>query len=384
MPRLRPKYAISLTPEQVSKMTSVSLSYTEPFIEVQRAKVLLLAHHEPARSNTQLAKRVGCCVSTVREWRQRFVLEGCLKSQPRRGCQRKFSSLHRAQIIALACSNPSAHGKVFKRWSAEKLRDVAIEKQIVSRISASTVRRWLREDKIKPWRYHSWQKSSDPQFVEKAARVLDLYEKAEELATHKEIVCCVDEKPSIQARERVDETLPAIKGHGVRVADRYIRRGAVQLFCALMVETGKVFADCAFKKCFVDFQQFLVKLFESTHLQGTSILHLILDNGPTHAPKQLGSWIASLELKFEVQIYWLPTYASWLDQVEIIFSKVQRDVLVPNDFPSVFVLQQNLMDYFDEVNQNPKPVHWTYTKAKMLAKFGSSSEQRKEDQQLAA
>jgi len=214
--------------------------------------------------------------------------------------------------------------------------------------------------------------------------VLDLYEKAEELATHKEIVCCVDEKPSIQAREQVDETLPAIKGHGVRVADRYIRRGAVQLFCALMVETGKVFADCAFKKCFVDFQQFLVKLFESTHLQGTSILHLILDNGPTHAPKQLGSWIASLELKFEVQIYWLPTYASWLDQVEIIFSKVQRDVLVPNDFPSVFVLQQNLMDYFDEVNQNPKPVHWTYTKAKMLAKFGSSSEQRKEDQQLAA
>lgn len=376
MPRLRPKYAISLTQEQVSEMTSLSLSYTAPFIEVQRAKVLLLAHHAPAHSNTQIAKRVGCCVSTVREWRQRFVLEGCVKSQPRRGCSRKFSSVQRAQIIALACSNPSAHGKVFKRWSAEKLRNLAIEKQIVSRISASSIRGWLREDKIKPWRYHSWQKSTDPQFVEKAGRVLDLYETAAELAEHKEIVWCVDEKPSIQARERLDETLPAIKGHGVRVADRYIRRGAVQLFCALMVATGKVFAECAFKKCFVDFQHFLVQLFQQVACAGMKVMHLILDNGPTHAPKQLGNWIASLELSFEVRIYWLPTYASWLDQVEIIFSKVQRDVLMPNDFPSVFVLQQTLLSYFNEINQNPKPVHWTYTKAKMLTKFAPAPEER--------
>ncbi len=70
-----------------------------------------------------------------------------------------------------------------------------------------------------------------------------------------------------------------------------------------------------------------------------------------------------------MRIYWLPTYASWLDQVEIIFSKVQRDVLVPNNFSSIFVLQQILMDYFDEINQNPKPVQWTYTKQKMLAKY---------------
>ena len=376
MPRLRPKYGISLTPEQVSEMTSVSLSYTEPFIEVQRARVLLLAHHNMAHSNTQIAKRVGCCVSTVRAWRQRFVRDGCVKSQPRCGCPRKFSSLQRTQIIALACSDPSTHGKVFQRWSAEKLRDVAIEQKIVTSISASSIRRWLREDKIKPWRYHSWQKSSDPQFVEKAGRVLDLYEQAEGLAEHKELVVCADEKPSIQARERVDRTLPAIKGHGVRVADRYKRRGAVQLFCAVMVATGNVLADCAFKKCFVDFQHFLMKLFESTHCAGMKVLHLILDNGPTHAPKQLGNWIASLELKFEVRIYWLPTYASWLDQVEIIFSKVQRDVLVPNDFPSVSVLQQTLMSYFDEINQHPKPVRWTYTTAKMLAKFAPAAEEQ--------
>lgn len=186
------------------------------------------------------------------------------------------------------------------------------------------------------------------------------------------------------ARERVDATLPAIKGEVVRVADRYIRRGAVQLFCALMVASGKVFADFAFKKCFVDFQSFLMKLFQSACVVETKVLHLILDNGKTHAPKQLGNWIASLELSFEVRIYWLPTYASWLDQVEIIFSKVQRDVLTPNDFPSVFVLQQTLMNYFDEINQQPKPVQWTYTKQKMLAKFAPRSEEQNEELKLAA
>ena len=106
--------------------------------------------------------------------------------------------------------------------------------------------------------------------------------------------------------------------------------------------------------------------------QACRVVHLILDNGSTHAPQQLGPWIASLELAFAVRIYWLPTHASWLDQVEIIFSKVQRDLLTPNDFPSTLALEKQLKTYFDELNQRPKPIQWTYTKTKLLAKFGTS------------
>jgi len=344
----------------------------------------LLSRENPKWSNKQIAREVSSSIAAVKKWRRRFAKDKSLESLLRSGCKRRFSSLERAQITALACTNPSEHGKSYKRWSGEKLRDAAIEKGIVSSISASTIRRWLREDEIKPWRYHSWQKSTDPLFVEKAGEVLDLYEKAEELAQNKEMVCSVDEKPSIQARERIDETLPAIKGEVIRAASRYRRRGALQLFCALMAATGRAFADFAFKKCFVDFQSFLLGLFKSAELKGMKVLHLILDNGRTHAPKQLGNWIAALELEFEVRIYWLPTNASWLDQVEIIFSKVQRDVLTPNDFSSVFVLQQTLKNYFDEINQNPKPVRWTYTKEKMLAKFASKAEAQNEEQKLAA
>ena len=155
----------------------------------------------------------------------------------------------------------------------------------------------------------------------------------------------------------------------MQVADRYKRMGALQLFCALLVASGQTFVQTRTTKKFVDFKAFLLALFQSTLCAGSKVLHLILDNGPTHAPKQLGPWLASLELSFEVRLYWLPKYASWLDQVEIIFSKVQRDLLTPNDFPSLVALERDLAAYFADLNLHPKPIKWTYTKTQLLAKF---------------
>jgi transposase len=370
MPGPKPKYPIELNQEQVEQLTHLSLSYTAPYYRVQRAKALLLAYQHPHWGNTQIGKEVGCCRQTIREWRRKWCQEGNLEDRYRSGAPRRFSSLARAQIVALACTNPAEQGKVWKRWSGEKLAQVAVEKEMVECISPSTVRCWLRKDKIKPWRYHSWQKPTDPQFVQKATAVLDLYEKAQELAAQGEMVCAADEKTSIQARKRLSHTQPAISGHPVHISDRYERKGALQLFCALAVATGMTFSLCLAKKGFADFQAFLMGLFASALCQGIRVLHLVLDNGPTHAPKQLGGWIASLSLSFEVRIYWLPKHASWLDQVEIIFSKVQRDVLTPNDFPSTLALERALMSYLEELNSHPKPIRWTYTSAKLVAKFG--------------
>lgn len=370
MPGPRPKYPISLSEAQEAELTGLSQSYTAPFGQVQRASLLLLAHQQPDMTNTAIAQQLHCHLETVRKWRQRFATQGSIKDLPRSGAKRKFTSLARTQITALACSTPPDQAQVCKRWSAEKLAHLAIAKKLVETISASTLRGWLKEDKIKPWQYHCWQKSTDPQFVEKASAVLDLYENAKELAEIGEVTVCLDEKPSIQARQRVDATLAAIKGSPVRVADRYKRMGCVQLFCALLVASGITIAECFVRKCFADFKEFLQKVFLSASRQGVKVLNVVLDKGPTHAPKQLAGWIASLELSFEVKLYWLPKYASWLDQVEIVFSKVQREMLAPNDFSSTVALKKELMAYFDEMNKNPKPINWTYTKVKMMAKFG--------------
>ena len=372
MPGPLPKYPIQLTPEQERHLQQLSSSYTASFAEVQRARILLLAHQHPTWRNVEIARQVGCCVQTVQRWRQRWHVTDCQRDAPRPGTPRTFTPLQRAQIIALACSAPRAYGKPWPRWSGEKLAHVAVEQQIVAHIAPGTIRAWLRADKIKPWRDHSWQRSTDPHFVDKASPVLDLYAHAQALAAQGEAVVCSDEKTSIQARQRVSATKAAASGYPLHIADRYKRMGAVQLFCALVVASGLTFARTRSGRKFADFKAFLLELFQSALCAGLKVVHLILDNGSTHAPKQLGPWIASLELAFEVRLYWLPTHASWLDQVEIIFSKVQRDVLTPNDFPSTLALEKQLKTYFDELNRHPKPIQWTYTKTKLLAKFGAS------------
>ena len=374
MPGPLPKYAIKLPAEQVARLTQLCTSYTAPYAEVQRARIVLLAHQHPDWRNVEIAREVRCCVETVRQWRRRWHCTDCLRDAPRAGRRRTFTPLERAQIIALACSAPREYGKPWGRWSGEKLAAVAVERQIVPHISPGTVRTWLRQDKIKPWRYHSWQHSTDPQFVDKAGPVLELYEHAPQLAAQGEAVVCTDEKTSIQARQRLSATKAAVPAAPVQVSDRYRRMGAVQLFCALGVATGLTFARTRPGKKFADFKAFLCAFFQSVLGQGWKVVHLILDNGSTHAPKQLGTWIASLHLSFEVRIYWLPTHASWLDQVEIIFSKVQRDVLTPNDFTSTIALEKTLQDYFTALNEHPKPIHWTYTKTKLLAKFAPQQE----------
>jgi hypothetical protein len=369
MPGPRPKYAITLTPEQEARLEHLSTCYMAPFATVQRAQIVLLAFRHPEWANSTLALRLGCSVSTVKRWHQRWQHTDRLRDAPRAGTRRTFTPLQRARVVALACSAPRQYGKPWQRWSGEKLAQVAVEQQIVERIAPGTIRTWLRHDKIKPWRYHSWQHSTDPQFVEKAVPVLDLYAQAPVLQKQGELALCTDEKTSIQARQRVTPTKAAVPGEVVQVADRYKRMGAVQLFCALVVASGQTFAQTRQTKKFADFKAFLSDLFQSALCTGIKILHLILDNGPTHAPKQLATWLASLELAFEVRLYWLPKYASWLDQVELIFSKVQRDLLMPSDFPSLLALERDLAAYFADLNTHPQPIKWTYTKTKLLAKF---------------
>jgi transposase len=363
------KYTIILTEDQEKEMEHISQSYTLPHWKVQRAQILLLAHRHPNWSNNRIAEEVNASCSTVKHWRRRWASDKTITDLPRSGAPRKFPASVRTQIIALACTKPMEHGKPWQRWSPERLALVAVEKGIVDSISASNIRRWLSEDKVKPWQYHLWQKPTDPMFVEKATPVLDLYEGASELSEQGEAVVCIDEKTSIQARKRIHETRPAVPEHPNQVASRYERMGALQLFCALMVATGTTFAQCFDRKRFIDFQAFLVSLFTHVQSLGIKVLHIILDNAPTHAPKQLIGWIASLDIDLEVHIYWLPKYASWLDQAEIIFSKLQRDLLTPSDFDSKEQLRDRIMDYFAELNRNPRPVKWTYTKAKFLVKF---------------
>lgn len=292
-----------------------------------------------------------------------------------------------AQATALACSLPREKEaeaapeappppKPLSRWSLAEIALRLVVLGLVERISVSTLSRWLRAEKLKPWRYHFWQHILDPQaFLARARPVLRLYEQAKTLLAQGVWVVCADEKTSIQARQAAQTPRPAQAGQPMLVAPRYTRQGFVHLFAALSVADGLKYGQTFQRKRFVDFQTFILEtLIPEALRRGVRTLKLILDNGTTHAPKQLQSWlnaqIQAHEWPLTIEVLWLPTNASWLDQIEIWFSVLHRKVLQPNDFASTTVLTETIMAFIKCENQVPKPIQWTYTVEKLEKKLG--------------
>jgi hypothetical protein len=177
---------------------------------------------------------------------------------------------------------------------------------------------------------------------------------------------CLDEKTSIQAREGEQPPRPAISEHPQLRESRYHRRGARHLFAGLSVADGQVSGMCRRSKGFADFQTFLQQVIVPEALRrGVHDVTLILDNGTTHAPKQLEGWLREQERALEGQrpfhVYWLPTNASWLDQVEIWLSILQRKLLPPHHFVSTADVEQAISQFLTYYNQAAKPLKWTYT-----------------------
>jgi transposase len=225
------------------------------------------------------------------------------------------------------------------------------------------------------FRFHSWQHIQDPEiFLQRARPVLQLYEQATALLEQGIWVVCADEKTSIQARQAEQAPCPAIHKHPVYQSPRDIRRGALHLMAALSVADGLVYGQCHTRKRFVDFRCFVetVLLVEAPRRRIQTVA-LVLDNGSTHAPKQLTRWIqeraTTLDVKLTMQLYWLPPNASWLDQIEIWFSLLQRKLLQPNHFCSLDALEQAILDFITHYNQTAKPLEWSYTVEKLERKL---------------
>jgi len=283
----------------------------------------------------------------------------------------------RAQVTAIACSLPKQCQVPLARWSRAELARRVVQDPTLPGISASTVGRWLKAERLGPWRYHAWQHIHDPHtFLQRACPVLEAYVQAQALLQAGTWLLSLDEKTSIQAREGEQPPRPACSGKPMLQEARYHRRGARHLFAALSVADGKVYGTCRSRKCFVDFQAFVQQAIIPEALRRqVQTVSLILDNGTTHAPKQLEGWLRSQEQACEgrlrFQIHWLPVNASWLDQIEIWFSLLQRKCLQPNHFVTATALETALSDYIAYYNQTAKPIKWTYTVQKLEQKLGA-------------
>lgn len=280
------------------------------------------------------------------------------------------------RVKALACELPSESGVPLSRWSTGEIAQEAIQRGIVADVSGSTIWRWLGEDAIKPWQYRSWIFPRDPQFEQKAGRVLDLYQgiwNGLPLGPE-DFVISADEKTSIQARERKHSSLGARTGEGQKIEFEYTRKGALSYLAAWDVRRAKLFGRCEAKTGITPFNRLVQDVMACEPYRSAKKVFWIIDNGSSH--RGLPS-VRRLQSKWpQIIPVHLPIHASWLNQIEIYFSILQRKVLTPNDFSSLADLTQRILSFQDRYEKIAKPFEWKFTRrnlANLLHKLSSPS-----------
>jgi transposase len=358
---MRSPYQIVLSDGEQAVLMARARSVRGAYRDRLRARIVLAA--AAGMTNAAIAAHEGVHADTVRKWRRRFAAARVagLKDASRSGRPSVFTAADRAEAVALACALPAETGVPLSRWSGPELaRELAARCQITA--SASTIRRWLAGDALKPWQHRSWIWVRDPQFAARAASVLDLYAgiwDGEHLGEG-DYVICADEKTSIQARCRCHPTLPPGKARAMRVEHEYKRRGALAYLAAWDVHRGQITGRCEHTTGIVPFSRLAEQVMTSEPYASASRVFWIVDNGSSHRGAASVKRMATAWPN--AHLIHLPRHASWLDQAEIYFSVVQRKALTPNDFTSLEQIRDRLAAFETRYNAIARPFNWKFTR----------------------
>jgi hypothetical protein len=329
---------------------------------VLRARIILMA--AAGLTNTKIAKLVGLCVDTVRKWRHRWWVQpgtASLGDAKRSGRPPSFSPVQVAAVKALACQPPEASGLPLSRWSCPDLAAQVVADGIARSVSTSTIRRWLGEDAIKPWQYQSWIFITDPNFAAKAARVLDLYNRVwdgKPLSAN-DYVISADEKTSIQARCRCHPHLPPGKARMMRVSHDFHRGGALAYLAAYDVHRAKIYGRCDATTGIEPFTALVEQVMTQEPYASADRVFWVVDNGSSQRGQKAIDRLAE-QFPNAVMVH-TPVHASWLNQIEVYFSIIQRKALSPNDFTDLEVIEQRLAGFEIRYNTAAKPFKWKFT-----------------------
>ena len=354
---------ITLTAAERHRLKALAYSHTAGYQQVIRARIIRDAAH--GYSNQKIAGRQAVHIDTVRYWRGRYADEGLpgLADRRRTGRPPRFTPVQIAEVKAMACQLPAETGLPLSRWSCPDLAGEVVDRGIIAAISASTIRRILAADALKPWQYQSWIFIRDPNFAVRATRVLDLYARTYDGVPlgADEYVISSDEKTSIQARCRCHPTLAPGAARTMRVNHEYDRGGALAYLAAYDVHQARVYSHCAATTGIVPFMTLAEHVMTQEPYASAKRVFWVVDNGSSHRGQAA---IDRLARRFPnaVMVH-TPVHASWLNQVEIFFSIVQRKVVTPNDFTSLDQVEDRLTAFEQRYNATARPFRWKFTPA---------------------
>jgi transposase len=350
MPNL-PAPALLVAPDDLVTLRRWANATTTPATLALRARILLLA--ADGLANTHIAAHL--CVSrpTVIAWRRRYQREGLdgLADRHRAGRPQSIRRDRRAEILATTLRPPPVELGV-THWSTRLLADEL-------GCSHATIARVWAEHNVKPWQTETFKFSTDPQLAAKLRDVVGLYLDPPEHA----IVLCVDEKSQIQALERTQPLRPLKPGRPKRHTHDYSRHGTATLFAALEIATGHVTDQLTTRHRHSEFLAFLKQVARAYPRRQ---LHVACDNYATHKHARVQAWLAAHP---RVQLHFTPTYASWLNLVEVVFSILERQALRRGDLASVEDLMAAIRRFVAGWNQRCQPFTWTKDADTILVKL---------------
>ncbi|MGH8415455.1 MAG: IS630 family transposase [Gammaproteobacteria bacterium] len=331
-----------LAEEQHLELNRIAQSRSLPAGYVFRAKLILMLSE--GLSYNSIKVRLGTTAPTISRWKRRFLaagMDGLDTAHPGQKPSVLTAKL-RARILA-ATRKPPKDGST--HWSCRKLAAVlGIGKDAVHRV-------W-QEAGLKPHRMERYMASDDPDFETKAADIIGLYLNPPEHAA----VFCVDEKTAIQALDRLDPVLPLSPGRIERHGFEYYRHGTLSLYAALETATGRVHGKTAARHTSQDFVAFLEEVV--AQCPARQQIHIILDNLSAHKTRLVDEF---LQNNRRVRLHFTPTYSSWLNQVELWFGKIERNLIARGVFTSVKDLARKIRRYIKAYSANAKPIHWKYS-----------------------
>ena len=305
---------------------------------------------------TRVALLAGCSDRVVRKWRTRWEVRPCIESlldAPRSGRPPRVTLETRCEIVQLACERPADNRVVFRDvWSYQAVAD-ALYACSGKRVSRSTVRRVLGTGGWRPHRVRYWLHSPDPDFRAKVARICRLYKHPPEDA----VVVCVDEKP-LQALARRHPIHVGRRGV-VRHEFEYRRRGTGSLLASFDIRTGKVFGRVVRHR---DARALLAFMHELAQRYENRRVYVIWDNLNLHHDGRDARWTRfNREHGHRFRFVHTPLHASWVNQVEIWVSILQRRVLRYGSFESVTALAHDVLGFVRHWNRaEARPFCWTF------------------------
>ena len=277
---------------------------------------------------------------------------------------------------ALACELPAKLGLPLSRFSRAELRRHVLAAGIVADISGVTIWRWLHEDALRPWSRRSWIFPRDPEFATKAERVLDLYHRRwrGHALTPDEFVISADEKTQIPIHSRRHPIMPPAPGRGLRVEHEYRRHGVCAYIAAWDVHRARLFGEVVSKISIVAFDALVARVMALEPYRSAKRIFWVVDSGTIHRGQRA---VDRLQAQFHnLTLVHLPTHASWLNQIEIYFSILQRKALTPAHFTSQDEIARRILGFQDHYQQIASPFEWTFTRRDLHRLMARSSRSR--------